>query len=133
MMDLTCSKCSHTLYESSIAEAKEYNKDIKFLVQEDGNIDFNILPKYFVFSCHNCGNIKKISFEEYLIDRQKAALDIVLDLRLSTSINTSDKRNIREESGFAYCGICKGPYDGDGYCNKDFMSVCSVRRKVLEN
>lgn len=132
-MDLVCEKCGNMLLENNIAAAKEYNKDIKLLVQKDGKPSLKTLPKYFIFLCPVCANIKKISFEDYFISRQQSVLDIVLDLRLSTSMLTLDRRNISEDSVFAYCGVCKGPYDGDGYCKEDVMAICEVRRRILES
>lgn len=132
-MDLVCNKCGNRLLENNIAAAKAYNKDINFLLQKNGDLSLETSPKYFIFLCPVCANTKKVLFEEYFISRQKSVLDIVLDLRLSTSMLTLDRRNLSEESSFAYCGICRGPYDGDGYCKEDVMAVCEVRRKILGN
>ena len=90
-----------------------------------------ILPEYIIFSCAKCKYFKEVSFEEYFKLRHTFILDTVLDTRLRVAMETLDKLGIREESGHDYCGLCRGPYDADGYCNKDVMERCKVREALI--
>lgn len=131
MSILNCSKCNIPMQESTMAAAIAYNNEMKYLISSKGLFDTEHAPNYIIFSCPKCKQSKKLSFEEYFKSRQEIILKAVASLRAEASVSTLDKRDLKEESGMGYCGVCPGFFDGDGYCNKDIMKVCTVRRKVL--
>lgn len=131
MSILNCSKCNIMMQEDTMATAVTYDDEIKYIINDKGELDTEHSPAYIIFSCPICGQTKKFSFEELFRVRQELILQIVARIRVEASISSLDKRDLKEESGMSYCGICPGFFDGDGYCNNDIKSVCVTRRKVL--
>jgi len=130
-MELICKKCNIDLREDLFATSMFYDRELKILIGKEGSPDLSILPEYIIFSCAKCKYFKEVSFEEYFKLRHTFILDTVLDTRLRVAMETLDKLGIREESGHDYCGLCRGPYDADGYCNKDVMERCKVREALI--
>jgi len=134
MMDLICSKCDSELYENSIATTFEYNKDIKVLMSEAGELVIKNAPRYMIFACNKCGFTRKIFFEDYFASRQAVALKTLGKMRSDSCVRTLDHSvKYSEDSGLTFCGLCPGLFDGDGMCTNDVIAGCSVRRHLLED
>ena len=130
-MKLLCPKCDIELREDTFATSMFYDRGLVTLIDKNGNPDLSSLPEYIIFSCGKCKYVKKVSFDAYMKARHVFIMETILDTRLRAALGTLDKLGIREESGHEYCGLCRGPYDADGYCNKDVMSRCKVREVLL--
>jgi predicted nucleic-acid-binding Zn-ribbon protein len=134
MKDMVCPKCGNDLYENSMDTVFEYNKDIKLLMCEDGNLEVENAPKYMVFSCIKCGFRRRVSFEDYFRSRQETVLKTLGKIRSDSCVRTLDHSiKYSEDSGVLFCGLCPGLFDGDGMCTNDVINNCFVRKRLLEN
>ncbi len=132
MIDLVCSKCDGDIYENALATTFEYNKDIKVLMSENGELDVKMAPKYMMFACPKCGFTRKISFDDYITSKQTVVLETLGKLRSDSSVRTLDPSlKYSEDSGLAFCGVCPGLFDGDGICTNDVIAGCAIRRRIL--
>ena len=130
-MKIQCDKCNYLIHEDAVATAREYNKDIKLLFDASGKAALDDFPDYTVFRCYNCGTIRKIKLSELLLFKNQLLFQLLLNIRTESCVKISDSFIYNEDRGIDYCGVCQGFIDGDGYCYKDIISECQLRRDTL--
>lgn len=127
----TCKKCGTILVEDFNIASEFYDGESVLILTKDGEIDYDVLPDYLVFSCAKCGFIKKISIITIIKGIQKKIIKILLHRRLSSVYSTADRTKVDEANGIAFCGMCEGVVDESGYCYKDVISQCIIRESKL--
>lgn len=133
MINMICDKCNFNMNGSDVLTAQAYNKDAKYLYNENGKLNVDIFDSYIVFVCNKCGNTKKLSFLDILNEEKKIILNLVALLRSEQCSKTSRRIGLSEDSGISYCGVCPGFCDGDGYCFNDAIKNCEFRRQIVES
>lgn len=132
MFEGECTQCPGRLVLDTLVSAMAYNKDTSLIIDEEGELMPDNAPDYLVLKCHRCGNTIKQSFEETINEFKLSALRVISEVRNVEAYENMDKTSLREESGMSYCGICPGPFEGDGYCLNDIKDRCIVREAYLD-
>lgn len=135
MIKFECDKCGTILHEATYETMLEYDVELSYILDENGNFSLDSLPAYIIFKCPFCYYSVKVNINDIL----KPFLEVVLS-RLSrfriqkclSSIKENNKLNPdAEDNGISFCGMCQGFLDGDGYCYNDVIDKCIVRRDIL--
>lgn len=129
----TCKKCGTILVEDFNMASEFYDNDSIRILTEEGEIDYEALPSYLIFSCARCGAVEKIEITDIIETLQKKTIKTLLHKRLSLVYSTADKTKVDEASGISFCGLCEGVVDESGYCYKDVISQCVIRREKLND
>lgn len=129
MFDLECEKCGNSLQIDEYLTAKEYSKDMNYLVDEIGHLVESTIQKYLIYRCNICGIVYKFTYKEWeeliRIKVAKIAMDLRKQKMFAEDINPM---RIDPDNGLEYCGQCDG-YDGEGNCLVDIIKQCTIRRK----
>ena len=127
-----CDKCGTKLVEDSSITAIEYNKVVKQIISDSGEVIEENLPNFITFACRGCGEYKNIDMIVVLNKLRHNALASMLKSRIEAVYKTADRTKVDEANGIAYCGICPGVIDESGYCYNDVISQCLVRKAMLD-
>lgn len=131
MFESVCEKCESRIFLDNLATAESYNKETSIIIDEDGKPTIDFFPDYVVLQCPRCGTKIRKSFDEVIRSLKYDFLTALIKLRQLDSYENLDRSKLREESGVSYCGMCPGPFEGDGYCLNDLKDQCIVRRTAL--
>jgi len=129
MFTINCKKCDNDLMIDEMATMDEYNKDMNYLVDDIDKIIESTIQQYLIYKCIGCGEVYKYTYknwEEQIRSRiAKEVMEIRMQQMFAREINPS---TIDESNGIEYCGQCGG-YGGDGWCLKDIIKQCTIRKK----
>lgn len=129
MFDLECKKCGSSIQIDEYLTAKEYSKDMDYLVDDVGKLVTSTIQKYLIYRCDMCGIIYKFTYKDWeesiRIKAAKMAMSLRKQKMFAEDINPM---KIDPDNGLEYCGQCDG-YDGEGNCLVDIIKQCTIKRK----
>jgi hypothetical protein len=128
---IDCDQCGSKMSEDILLSTIEYDNLTKVILNEEGEIIYENLPDYLVFSCKMCGETKNIKISDIIKNLQNKIVSLLLKERLKVIYTTADRSKVDEASGVSYCGLCPGVIDESGYCYNDVISQCRVRKVKL--
>jgi len=132
MFSTTCEKCNGRMVMDTLATVTFYNKETTVLIDKDGNPSIKYLPDAVVLKCQKCNYIVVKQFDTLINDLKQFFLNSLLTFRKSNILRFENTPILNEENGLSYCGICPGPFDGDGYCLNDLKKSCAIRKLHVE-
>jgi len=129
MFTINCEKCGGTLHADTKNTMDEYNKDMNYLVDDIDKIIESTIQQYFIYKCINCGEVYKYTYKDWEKRfRAKIAYE-VMEIRMRQMFAEEINPYVIDEShGIEYCGQCGG-YGGDGWCLKDIIKQCTIRKQ----
>jgi len=126
-----CDKCGTIMTEDSNLTAYEYSKVVTHIVDEEGELIKDNIPKFITFACRKCGNFDNVDIALILAKIQDRSIVSMLKNRINSAYKDPNRDNVDEANGISYCGICPGVIDGSGYCYNDVINYCKVRKEIL--
>lgn len=130
MFGLECEKCGGLILIDEELTAKEYTKDMNYLVTKDGKLDVSTIQVYVIYRCLKCNKLYRFTHKDWeeliRIKIAKMTMDIRKQRMFAKDINPL---LIDPDNGLEYCGQCDG-YDGEGNCLVDIIKQCTIRRKM---
>lgn len=123
-----CDKCNTILAMDYKHTSIYYNDNVTTILDEDGTICYDALPDEVVYICHKCGAKKLVALSELVNMIKTKVCRNLLSSRLGTVYKLVDKNLVDEAHGIDFCGRCFGVIDDSGYCYKDVIKKCPVRK-----
>ena len=121
--DSSCEFCGGSLNFNQDETFKVYMKGIDLSCLNLTDVE-DLLQKYLIYTCCNCGFKYKLTFKEIEINwRKKLTLKVMLLIAkgyISNYTSLTDKVLI-------YCGKCKG-IDNQGSCPLTVYKKCELKR-----
>lgn len=119
-----CELCGGDLLLNTISTFSNYRSEIVTLIDDVNSKVDEIIGRYLVYSCTNCGFEYKFTYRtvEMLLRKrltQKALVSII-----SSNFKPSYVLGCKF---YIYCGKCSG-LDGSGSCPKEMYDMCDVKR-----
>ena len=126
-----CSNCGFSLTEDLALSLLKYDDDYTILLNSEGKLDELNAPEGTVYICNKCGANKYITFDEVIKYKQSFIVKSVIHRRVIESLTHTKRQDLDPDLGMSYCGICSGPFEGEGYCHNSWKDLCVVRQNKL--
>lgn len=131
MFSSSCTKCNGKMIIDTLATVHFYDINTDLIIDKDGKPTIEYLPNVIILRCQKCGYQVTKSFIEIINEMKFFFLKILSTNRQLNLDKGIDKSILKEESGMSYCGMCPGPFDGDGYCLNDMKKLCGIRKACI--
>jgi hypothetical protein len=129
MINLSCDKCGSDLIFDDVSTLKSYvDEEYHYRLFMDGVLDETTIQNYLIYVCSKCGEIHKMNHKEWEDRYRKEIALAVMNIKKREAFRNLNPSAINPDNGIEFCGQCTG-YGEDGYCLKDIIKQCSLRKR----
>ena len=127
MFKIICEKCNSDLVVDRRSTIDKYLEDMRYIVNDDGDILESTLQHYLMYRCAKCKVIKELTYEEWELLCRKDIAREAMEIKKYEMFKEMNPQSINQDNGVSHCGQCSG-YGDDGYCLNDIIKQCTIRK-----
>lgn len=118
-----CDFCGNELFFNSSKTVEAYKETIDITVFNIFDKIDDIIEKYLVYTCSNCGADYRYTYKELEKSIRKILMEKLFLMIARSGFNT---KTINDKV-YIYCGKCSG-FDGSGICPRTVYNKCQIKR-----